>query len=101
MDRSLLELRLERSGKDGALGREGVFLGVAVNGTERTHTGRTSSTENKYAKWLNDLRAVLTRARLGWGPPRRAGGIRVSRAAAADSDTYPGLGGHGEPPLRR
>ena len=68
MDRSLLELRLERSDKDGALGQEGVLFGVAMN----THTGRMSSTEKKYAKWLNDLRAVLTRARLGWGPAAAA-----------------------------
>ena len=55
VDAFLLELHLERSDKDGTLGQEGVFLGAVLN----TNTGRMGLTEKKYAKLLNDLRAVM------------------------------------------
>ena len=51
----MLELHLERSDKDGALGQKGMFLGAVLN----TNTGRMGLTEKKYAKLLNDLRAVM------------------------------------------
>ena len=77
VDALLQELHLERSDKDGALGQEGVFLGAVLN----TNTGRMGLTEKKYAKLLNDLRAVMT-----WdsATPRLASNVRGKLQAYAD-----------------